>query len=105
MTRRWGPSWVGWMGGVGGGGVPAGVAAVGVAVFPTGPDPGEVATPWQHLLGVHRCQLVHYGCALVFIAGLAVMSVRFADREAERLNSGRAWLHVGCAVVMACTAV
>jgi hypothetical protein len=83
----------------------AGLGALGVAFCPTGPEHGEVAPPWARLIGVHTCQVVHSTCAVVFIAALAVMSVRFARREGARQNRGLALLHVACALVMAVTAV
>jgi hypothetical protein len=77
----------------------AGAAAVLVAYDPTGPEPGETATAWARLIGVHTCQTIHYGAALVFLAGCAVMSLRFAEA------SPRPALHVGCAAGMTATGI
>jgi hypothetical protein len=79
----------------------AGLAALGVAYDPTGPDAGEVAPPWSRLIGVHTCQAIHYMSAALSIGALAVMSARFAQHARPRL----AVLHVACSVVMLVTAL
>jgi hypothetical protein len=78
----------------------AGIGALGVAINPTGPDPGESPVPWSRLLGVHTCQIIHSISAIVFIGALAVMSHRFA-RHAGRWG----WIHEVCAAVMVTAAV
>jgi hypothetical protein len=83
----------------------AGAGALGVALFPTGPDYGESSPPWARVIGVHTCQLIHYTSAVVFIGALAAMSVRFAQRERGRSRERAAALHVTCALVMAVSAV
>lgn len=80
--------------------VAAGAGALGVALFPTGPERGEVAPPLAHLIGVHTCQVIHSVSAVVFIGGLAVVSRQFAR------NAGRwAWVHNVAAFLMVASAV
>lgn len=56
----------------------AGIAAIVVALFPTGrPGKGVTETPFQVLLGERTVELIHYGAAIVFIGLLAVISVLF----------------------------
>jgi hypothetical protein len=57
----------------------AGVAAVLVALFPTGrPGPGVGVTPLQLRLSETNVERVHFGAAAVFIASLAVISFYFS---------------------------
>lgn len=57
----------------------AGVAALVVALFPTGrPGPGVPVTPLQLLLGETWVERVHFGAAGIFIASLAVISFYFS---------------------------
>lgn len=78
----------------------AGAGALGVALFPTGPERGGVAAPIARLIGVHTCQVIHSVSALVFIAGLALMSLHFA-RVAARWHL----VHLVCAGLMIASAV
>jgi hypothetical protein len=78
----------------------AGVGAIGVALFPTGPERGEVAAPIARLIGVHTCQVIHSVSAVIFIGGLAVVSRQFAR------NAGRwAPVHTIAAFLMVASAV
>jgi hypothetical protein len=78
-----------------------GLAAVGVAMFPT--DGGEVLTPLQRELGESAVAAVHYSCAAVFILALGAISWRFGTRERARpdrtQNQRRTWwlFHRVCA--------
>lgn len=81
--------------------VVSGVAALAVAFDPTGPERGEVAPPWARLVGVHTTQVIHSVSACVFIAGLALMSARFALHTGRRALS---WLHIACSVLMVAAA-
>jgi hypothetical protein len=91
----------------------AGVAAVGVALFPTG-RPGDAGptSPLQDRLGEAVVQQVHYGCAVTFILCLGVISYFFGRREGartQRRDGHRArfspgfWrsFHYGCAAGIA----
>jgi hypothetical protein len=78
----------------------AGIGAIGVALFPTGPDRGEISPPWARLIGVHTTQVIHSISACLFIGALALMSHRFA-RNAARWS----WIHDVCAFVMVGVAV
>ena len=83
----------------------AGVFALLVALVPTWPDPGEAPTALQLKLGKGLDQGVHSFSAFAFIALLAWISWRFADREGERSNHGLARLHRICTGVMVGSAV
>jgi hypothetical protein len=83
----------------------AGVFAIGVALFPTWPEAGEAPSPIQLKLGRSAIQLLHSGCAVMFIGLLAVMSWRFATREAQRGNQRLRAVHIGCAIAMGTSAV
>ncbi|MET7394362.1 hypothetical protein ABZS66_12795 [Dactylosporangium sp. NPDC005572] len=64
----------------------AGVAALGVALFPTNrPGGGAVElTPLQRELGERTVATVHYTSAAVFIVALGVMSLYFGIREGRK---------------------
>jgi hypothetical protein len=64
----------------------AGLAALVVALFPTGRDPGntEPPTALQNLLGESTVNVVHFAGAGVFIVALAVLSYYFGVREGGR---------------------
>jgi hypothetical protein len=63
----------------------AGVAALGVALFPTDrPRDGVPLTPLQDELGETFVATVHYGSAVVFIVALGVISYFFGKREGAR---------------------
>jgi hypothetical protein len=62
----------------------AGVAAVGVALFPTNNDASVALTPLQDELTEGFVAGIHYGCAVVFISLLAALSVYFGIREGKR---------------------
>jgi hypothetical protein len=63
----------------------AGVAALGVALFPTGrPRDSVPLTPLQDELGETLVATVHYGSAVVFIVALGVISLCFGFREGAR---------------------
>jgi hypothetical protein len=79
----------------------AGTAAVVVALFPTYRDnQRELLTPWQQKLGEGTAAHVHLCAAGCYIGLLALMSLRFAQRE----SSGRApryrWFYIGCGAAM-----
>lgn len=84
--------------------VAAGGAALGVALLPTAGE-GPL-TPLQAALGEQVVQLLHYGCAAVFIVLLGVLSFRFGTREGARpdrpARSRRWWkrFHRACAYVV-----
>jgi uncharacterized iron-regulated membrane protein len=89
--------------------VVAGLAAIGVALLPTAGD-GPL-TPLQQALGERVVQLVHYGCAAVFVVLLGVLSHRFGtregarpDRSARRRRWWRRFHHVCAYVVFAAVA-
>lgn len=96
----------------------AGVAALGVALFPTG-RPGASDAPLtglQERLGETTVAAIHYSCAVVFIASLAVMSYYFGVREGNRSQrrdnrtarmSPQFWqrFHWGCATAIALAAL
>lgn len=80
----------------------AGVALVGVVVFPTmrpnladtaprcGVDPAPAGcAPIQQALGETLVATVHYVCAVIFILSLARICWPFADRERRYLNNRR----------------
>lgn len=82
----------------------AGLAAFGVALFPTaGQSP---LTPLQDALGEATVSRIHFGCAAVFILSLAIISFRFGQREktgdncAKQPRLGLKWLHRACAGVI-----
>jgi hypothetical protein len=83
----------------------AGIAAILVALFPTGPEPPDAPTKLQLRLGLGNVQTIHTVSSYVFIAMLAVMSYRFARREGERNNSGHRAVHLVCSAVMVASAV
>ena len=64
----------------------AGIAAIGVALFPTGIPDGIDAdlTPLQEQLGERPTEIVHYACAAVFIVSLGILCYDFAKRERVR---------------------
>ena len=70
----------------------AGVAALGVALFPTSRPVGvlDPLTPLQAHLGETAVARAHAGCAVVFIGSLAVLSACFAVREGCRPDRRRA---------------
>jgi hypothetical protein len=83
--------------------VVAGLAAIGVAWFPTTGEEGTPLTPLQEQLGATTTRTIHFACAAVFILLLAAMSWRFAVREGARpdrdLATQRRWhaFHLACA--------
>jgi hypothetical protein len=74
----------------------AGIAAIVVALFPTGkPGAGVPSTPLQVLLGERTVESIHFAAATVFILLLALMSYYFGKhRPAERT------LHYTCAAAI-----
>jgi hypothetical protein len=90
----------------------AGVAALGVAVFPTSRPNDQVAlTALQNLLGETRVAVVHFTCAVTFIGLLGVLSWFFGRREGNRPQDRggyRArfspafwkWFHRSCAILI-----
>jgi hypothetical protein len=93
----------------------AGLAALLVALFPTGRPSGAVAglTPLQDKLGETAVRVVHYASAAVFIISLGVICVFFGIREGRRDPSRKtrwspaAWrrFHFACAGVIAAALV
>jgi hypothetical protein len=91
--------------------VVAGVAAFGVALFPTARPAGAATalTPLQARLGEQTVSAVHTGCAVVFIASLGVLSAFFALREGGRparptaRHGARFWraYHLACTGLIA----
>jgi hypothetical protein len=70
----------------------AGAAALGVALFPTRRSDAAVAagigpTPLQESLGETFVAVLHFGCAVVFIGLLGVISFFFGKREGRRSQS------------------
>ncbi|MGQ0575558.1 MAG: hypothetical protein ACT4RN_15345 [Pseudonocardia sp.] len=86
----------------------AGVAALGVALFPTNRPPGTPLppTPLQAALGERLVATIHFTSAAVFIVSLAIISVYFGRREmvnrARTPAAALAWrnFHWGCAAVI-----
>jgi hypothetical protein len=91
----------------------AGIAVMGVALFPTSRPPGSGSplTPLEARLGEQRVAIVHYVCAGIFIVLLGVISLIFGVREgkrSQRRDGGRArrsptfWrrFHWGCAAAI-----
>ena len=64
----------------------AGVAVMGVALFPTSrpPDIATPLTPLESRLGEARVAIVHYICAGIFIVLLGVITLIFGIREGRR---------------------
>ncbi len=93
----------------------AGVAAFGVALFPTRrPDPLiERLSPLQQRLGEMAVETVHYLSATVFIATLAVLCYFFGVREGARPRRAQAhrspqfWriYHWSCAAAIAVSVI
>jgi hypothetical protein len=67
----------------------AGVAALGVALFPTGRPPNSESplTPLQSKLGESTVTAIHFTCAAIFIVALAITSYSFGVREGNRSRS------------------
>ena len=67
----------------------AGIAAIGVAIFPTGLPSGVEAepTPLQDQLGEGLTERIHFTCAAFFIVSLGILCVDFARRERTRTRS------------------
>jgi hypothetical protein len=92
--------------------VVAGVAALGVAVFPTSRPSEQVGkTALQNTFGESQVAFVHFTCAIVFIGLLGVLSWFFGRREAGRKQerdgyrarfspSFWTWFHRICAIVI-----
>jgi hypothetical protein len=90
----------------------AGVAALGVAVFPTGRDDGSTLAPTrlQQVLGEGTVNVIHFVCAAVFVGSLAALSYWFGVRESHRTErrpgsarrSPRFWrtYHWTCTAIM-----
>jgi hypothetical protein len=94
----------------------AGVAALGVAVFPSWRPAGTPLTPLQDLLGEQLVATIHFVCAAVFIGSLAIISYYFGEREGKRgqqRDGHRATLpptfwrrfHKSCALIIALAVV
>ena len=89
----------------------AGISAIGVALFPTnrikninGEPIGDL-TPLQNALGEGTTAFIHFSCALISMLALALVSVCFGIREAERRSHRPVrirWdiLHFACAGVI-----
>ena len=89
----------------------AGIAALGVALFPTAG--GDPLTPLQRMWGEPVVSRVHFVCAVAFILSLAAISFLFGYREGRKAGStrnqqkrwrGLHWL-CGVAIVVAVVAV
>ena len=67
----------------------AGIAAIGVAFFPTGiPTDGNASlTPLQEKLGEGLTKGLHYGFAALFILSLGLLCYDFAKRERARTQA------------------
>ncbi|GIH20038.1 hypothetical protein [Rugosimonospora africana] len=91
----------------------AGIAVLGVALFPTSrpPDSTSPPTPLEIRLGEQHVAIVHYICAGTFIVLLGVMSLFFGIREGKRTRwhdgqrarmSPAFWrrFHLGCAAAI-----
>src|SRR4051794_1276899 len=88
----------------------AGFTVLFVAFFPTDRPTGDSVglTSLQQAFGEGTVKGIHVGCAIAFIASLAVISVFFGEREGKRQPApGRRsptfwkWLHRGCAIAIA----
>lgn len=79
----------------------AGVACMGVAVFPTEGGAGDPLTPLQGWLGEGTVSAVHFVSAAVFIGLLGVISIFFA-REARAKDPHSRWpaYHYTCAAAI-----
>lgn len=75
--------------------VTAGIAAIGVALFPTGLPKAEEdrLTPLQRALGESVVTPIHFSCAFVFVGLLAAICVMFAKRESRRDDADPNWRH------------
>jgi hypothetical protein len=91
----------------------AGMAAVGVAFFPTGSPDGVQPTPLQARVGDELTEALHYGFAACFILSLGLLCYDFAQRERKRpqARAGRHarfppmfWysFHLSAAIAIAC---
>lgn len=83
----------------------AGIAAVLVALFPTGrPSDSTPLLPIHEALSEGSVETVHFLSAAVFIGALAIISALFGKREAQAATQGSrksfAWLHYGAAAVI-----
>ena len=85
----------------------AGIAALVVALFPTGPPSDLVPlTPLQMRLGETFVKTVHFAAAGVFILALGIICITFGVREGKRSDRNRRqqrfWrrFHWGCATVI-----
>jgi hypothetical protein len=78
----------------------AGIAAVGVALFPTWTDRGQSLTPWQERLTEPTAARIHLAAAAVFTLSLAIVSLRFGHRDAQRAHRRYAFANRACGVVM-----
>lgn len=87
----------------------AGLAVIGVAVFPTGGN--SPLTPLQERFGEQTVSSVHSVSAAVFILSLAIISLLFGHREgmrrdrAPRQRRRGKMLHWGCAFVIVAAVV
>jgi hypothetical protein len=81
----------------------AGVAAIGVALLPTAPDPGGLPTALEMEFGVRQVAAAHFACATVFIVALAMVSIEFSYKEKARHNTGHQRFHraCGCSMIVA----
>jgi hypothetical protein len=92
----------------------AGLAVVGLAMFPTNrpdlpkgaprcgsasPAPPDCA-PFENKLGETHCAYVHYACTGVFFVGLLFLAWYFGHGEGQIGNSRAKWLHYACAGVI-----
>jgi hypothetical protein len=74
----------------------AGLAALGVAVFPTSrPNTTAASTALQNVVGEPAVAVVHFTCAVVFIGLLGVLSWFFGRREGGRTQE-RDGYHARC---------
>jgi hypothetical protein len=84
--------------------VVAGLAALGVALFPTGG--GDRTTPLQQALGEQVVSAVHFASAAVFIGSLALISMIFGLGEGRRPDSAPTrqrtwrWVHWSLSAVI-----
>ncbi len=92
----------------------AGLAALVVALFPTGrPDDALGLTSVQRVFTEEWVERIHFGAAAVFILSLGLVSVTFGIREGKRdpsddqRRSPLFWrrFHIGCAGVIAAAVV
>jgi hypothetical protein len=83
----------------------AGLAVLGVVIFPTGRpehvvEQGAGLTALQEELTERSVEKIHFGSAAIFIGSLAVISLLFGVDEWIRGHRRWPWVHWGCAIAI-----